>query len=98
MWVQVRENPPSGLKRPGFGAVLQGCQQRPKSLHLAALIQCGFCPPGCMMVAAPADILPIFQGKKKGRKEGQMHESSFEKLSQKPHPVTAARDGSHSHT
>lgn len=47
------------------------------------------------MAAAPADILPIFQEKKKGIKEGQMHESSFEKLSQKPCPVTAARDGSH---
>lgn len=78
--------------------MLQGCQQRPKFLHLAALTQCGFCPPGCMMVAAPADILLIFQEKKNGRKKGQMHEFSFEKLSQKPHLVNAARDGLYSHT
>ena len=96
-WIQLqlRKNPPrSGLNKE-LGQCLKlswGTQVPSVLLHCV----CGFCPHGCRAIVLLQTSCP--RSRKERKKARCMNLSSFEKLSQKPHPVTSARGGSHGHT
>lgn len=72
--LQVRENPPKRGLNKELVQCLKVIMEDPGSFYLTALLvwpQSSWWHGSC----SPADILPMFQERKKGRKKGQMHES-----------------------
>lgn len=79
-------------QRIGTVSQVMGTQVPSVLLHC----MCGFCPHGCKAAVLLQTSCP--RSRKERKKARCMNLCSFEKLSQKPHPVTSARGESHGHT
>lgn len=96
-WIQLqlRKNPP----RSGLNKELVQCFKLPWGTQVPSVLLrcvCGFCPHDYKAAVLLQTSCP--RSRKERKKARCMNLSSFEQLSQKPHPVTSARGGSRGHT